>query len=168
MKKGILLGLFAILATTLPVKAQNPRGQASLQLRDSQVSIDYGRPSLRERDPMRILPVGMVWRLGMDQSTSLKSTTPLDWHGTVVPAGTYSLYLRRAGEKEFELLVNRQTGQWGTSYTPQENTAAIPLTYSEIDTPVEIFTIELSGTPEGGQVEVTWGRVRLKATFAPG
>ena len=36
--------------------------------------------------------------------------------GTVhVPAGTYTLYTI-PGEKEWTLIVNKQTGQWGTNY----------------------------------------------------
>ena len=50
----------------------------------------------------------------------------------VVPKGTYTLYTL-PGEKEWKLIVNRQTGQWGTEYDPKLDLARIPMKVASRD-----------------------------------
>ena len=66
------LAAFVVIAATAP--AQVPRGTAKITLNAHSVSIDYGRPSLKGRDMLAKAPVGMVWRLGADQATTMTLT----------------------------------------------------------------------------------------------
>ena len=54
--------------------AASARGTAEIALGATQVSINYGRPQLQGRDMLSQLPDGQIWRLGMDDATTLEIT----------------------------------------------------------------------------------------------
>ena len=106
---------------------------------------------------------GMVWRLGADQSTTLTTSGDLHFAGAVIRSGSYSLYARKTGDG-WVLLVNSQTGQWGTEHDPANDLAEIPLN------PVgggslEQFTITIDGHEGEGTMQFHWGETALTASF---
>ena len=70
-----------------------------------------------------LVPYDKVWRTGANAATTLKTTAALDFGGTLVPAGTYTLYTL-PGEKGWKLILNKQTGQWGTQYDQAQDLGA--------------------------------------------
>jgi hypothetical protein len=81
-----------------------------------------------------------------------------------VPAGKYTLWTvpRRSGA--VDLIVNRQSGQWGTSYEAKSDLAAAPMKADTLATPVEEFT--MSVVPDGdsrGTLVMEWGTFRWTA-----
>ena len=113
------------------------------------------------------LEVNKVWRLGADKSTTLTSDSNLSFNKISVPQGTYSVWLKKLGDKSYELLFNKKSGQWGTQHEPIDDFADVPLTYSESNESVEMFTINLIKATKGngGEFELLWGNVVLKAPF---
>ena len=61
---------------------------------------------------------------------------------TRIPKGTYTLYTIPAADG-WQLVVNRQTGQWGTEYDQTQDLARIPMRVRTLSAPVEQFTIEV-------------------------
>ena len=51
-------------------------------------------------------------------------------------------------------------------YDPEEDVAEIPLSYGELDEPVEALSIELTEQGEGGLLTIAWGSVELTAAFS--
>lgn len=164
MKTRFLAGALAGLLLAVPAAfAQNPRGTAEATVGDASVSIEYGRPSLRGRDMLAQASEGMVWRLGADQSTTLTTSGDLDFGGTGIAAGSYSLFARRSGDG-WVLLVNSQTGQWGTEHDPSRDIAEIPLSEHPGEAR-EQFTVVLHGQGSNGMLHFEWGERVLMATF---
>jgi hypothetical protein len=63
-----------------------------------------------------------------------------------------------------ELIVNRQTGQWGTAYGPAHDLARVPMTSETPATPVEQFTISIeAGDARHGTLAMAWGPFRWTA-----
>jgi hypothetical protein len=148
--------LFPILVTVViasaPLLAQekavlSPPGEASVKFDDGKtVTITYSRPSMRGRKIFgELVPYGKVWRTGANAATSLTTDTTLDIGGTTVPAGNYTLYTV-PGETSWQLIVNKQTGQWGTKYDEGQDLARIPMKVSQLPSGLEIFTISLDKT----------------------
>jgi hypothetical protein len=78
-----------------------------------------------------------------------------------VPPGLYSLWTW-ATPRGYQLIVNKQSGQWGTEYRPERDLARIPLQERPAPAPAERFTVTLE--PQGGQAGVltlTWGAKQL-------
>src|SRR3954471_10267519 len=133
-----LLALFLSLVVALPAIAQekkrvSPHESITADIDGATVTIVYGRPY--SKDPKsgatrkiwgELVPFGKVWRTGADEATLLTTTQALDIGGTSFAAGTYSLYTLpdASGAK---LIVNKQTGQWGTKYDEAQDLARIEM-----------------------------------------
>ena len=164
-----LLALSLSLVVALPAIAQekkrvSPHETVTADIDGSTVTIVYGRPY--SKDPKsgatrkiwgELVPFGKVWRTGADEATLLTTTQPLDIGGTTVPAGTYSLFTQPEESGAAKLIVNKQTGQWGTKYDEKQDLARIEMKKDSADKPVDQFTIALEKNPAGGgTLKLTW------------
>ena len=156
------------LAVALPVVAQeksrvSPHETVTADIDGATVTIVYGRPYAK--DPKsgairkiwgELVPFGKVWRTGADEATLLTTTQALDIGGTSIPAGTYSLFTLpdASGAK---LIVNKQTGQWGTKYDEKQDLARIDMKKDAAAKPADQFTIAIEkNAAGGGTLTLTW------------
>lgn len=59
----------------------------------STVSIEYSRPSIRNRKVFgELVPFGKVWRTGANMATKITITDDITVEGKKLPKGTYSLF----------------------------------------------------------------------------
>ena len=159
--KATLLTL-AVLTVAVVAGAQSNRGQAKATVNGATVTIDYGRPTLQGRDMLAKAPPGTVWRMGMNEATVLTTSGDLMFGDVEIPKGSYSLWARRADEKTWHLVFNKQTGQWGTQHDASQDFAEVPLEWSKKDDGTEQFTIQLS---DSGTFTMLWGKDVLSASF---
>ena len=78
-----------------------------------------------------------------------------------VPAGTYTLYTWPTAQG-YQLVINKQTKQWGTEYKPEMDLVRVPLTSTTLSAPVEQFTIAIE--PAGanaGTLALRWDTLQL-------
>jgi len=125
----------------------SPPGTASVTFGDGKtVTINYSRPSMRGRQIFGgLVPYGQVWRTGANAATSLKTDVDLTIGGANVPAGSYTLYTI-PNENAWKLIINKQTGQWGTNYDEGKDLARVDMKVSKNASPTEQFTISLDKT----------------------
>lgn len=153
MKQGrFWLPIFIVLIAMAGVapaqqKPASPPGTASVTLDDGKtVTINYGRPSVRDRKIFGgLVPYGQVWRTGANAATSLKTDADLTIGGAAVPAGSYTLYTIPS-ENGWKLIINKQTGQWGTDYDEKQDLARVDMKVANNATSTEQFTISLDKT----------------------
>ena len=133
---------FAIGQGNLP----SPPGTADVELKGQKVTITYGRPSMRGRKIFGdLVPYGQVWRTGANEATTLTTPVNLSIGGTTIPSGKYTLWTL-PGESSWKLIVNKQTGQWGTEYQESQDLARIDMKTSRLSRPVEQFMISWNKT----------------------
>jgi hypothetical protein len=168
----LMLVAILLLAGLSPAAAQqkpplSPPGQAAVTIGAATITIDYARPSMRGRKIMgELVPYDKVWRTGANAATTLKTSAALEVGGTLVPAGTYTLYTL-PGEKAWTLIINKQTGQWGTQYDQAQDLARVNLKVEATAAPVEQFTITLTGTgAAAGLLALEWENTKLTIPFA--
>jgi hypothetical protein len=143
------------------------RGAFQTQVPGGIMMIDYGRPLVRERTVWGglLIPLDTIWRLGANEATHFATSRDLDFGGTVVPAGLYTLFLFNAKSGPL-LVVNKQVGQWGTIYDAAKDVARIPVTMSATPEHVEEFTIAIKqAAPNRGSLEISWGPQMATANF---
>jgi Protein of unknown function (DUF2911) len=143
-----LLALFAVVSVAQDKKPPlSPPGTASVTFANGKtVTIDYSRPSMRGRAIFGgLVPYGQVWRTGANSATSLKTTADLTIGGAAVPAGSYTLY-SIPSESGWKLIINKQTGQWGTEYNEKEDLARVDMKVARNSSPTEQFTISFDKT----------------------
>lgn len=154
-------------AANQPRQVLSPRDTVSLELGTGRrVYIDYGRPSMRGRRIMGgLVPYGRVWRTGANAATTFVTDVDLDLGGTAVPRGTYTLYTIPTASG-WTLIVNRQTGQWGTEYDAAQDLARIPMQVERTPAPVEQFTISMTaGSP--ARLVMEWENTRVSVPVEP-
>ncbi|HXB22780.1 MAG TPA: DUF2911 domain-containing protein [Candidatus Solibacter sp.] len=122
-------------------KRPSPPGTAEVTLKGKKITIDYSRPSMKGRKIVgELVPYGKVWRTGANEATTLTTDADLNIGGTNVPAGKYTLYTLPS-EGTWKLIINKQTGQWGTVYDESQDLARVDLKKSALQSPIEQFTI---------------------------
>ncbi|HEX9187640.1 MAG TPA: DUF2911 domain-containing protein [Vicinamibacteria bacterium] len=153
-------------ALAVPALAQPPaeRGKAEMKAGAGAITLDYGRPSLKGRDMLGQLKEGTFWRMGRNEATVLTTPVDLAFGTTRVAKGAYSLWLKKTGDS-FELVLNSQTGQWGTQHDPAKDVASVAMAKSALPAAVETFTMGLAPAGKGGSLELTWGATKLAAPF---
>ena len=160
-------GMLSALLFAAPAGAQEARGKADLKAGPGAITVDYGRPSLKGRDMLSRLEPGSFWRMGMNEATVLTTPVDLTFGKTKVAKGSYSLWLKKDGEK-FVLVLNSQTGQWGTQHDPAKDVYSVAMESAPLSSPMETFTIDLKGAPEGGELGLVWGATKLSSAFVLG
>jgi hypothetical protein len=136
--------------------ALSPRDSAVADLGGAHLAVDYGRPFKRGRTVFGgIVPWGEVWRTGANEATGFTTTRDLEIGGVAVPAGKYTLWTLPT-ESGWKLIVNRETGQWGTEYHPEQDLARIDMRTRKLSAPVEEFTIKLEPSGTGGVLRLQW------------
>ena len=130
------------------------------------VGVRYSRPSMRGRVIFgHIVPWNKVWRTGANEATVLETSADLTVAGTTVPAGKYSLWTLPS-PAGWKLIVNKNTGQWGTDYDAQYDLARFDMKVESLKQPVEQFTIAVEPKGRGGMLKLEWEKTRASIPFA--
>ena len=159
----ITVGLFVITALSSLAHGNN-RGEAKMTLGNAKVTLEYGRPSLKGRDMMKMIQPGALWRIGADAATTFESDADLDFGGTRVPKGKHILLARLIEPGKWSLVVSSKSA---FQYEPSAKIAEVPIELQEGKEPVEQLSIQLSNKGGRGVIEIAWGTYRLVASFAP-
>jgi hypothetical protein len=134
------------------------------------MTIDYGRPSMRGRNVWVNGVLGdTIWRTGANAATELTTLRDLRINGQLIPAGKYTLWTHvSARNARYELIINKQTGQWGTVYNADQDLVRVPLTERATRASVERFTMSIEPSNGGGVIAMQWGTKRLEVPFTVG
>jgi hypothetical protein len=128
--------------------------------------VDYGRPLRRGRTIFGgIVPFDTIWRTGANAATQFRTDVDLRVGNVTVPAGTYTLWTIPSRNGPWQLVINKQTGQWGTVYDPLQDLARINLRTETVASPVEQFTITIEPQEQGGVLALAWDRTRAWVPF---
>src|SRR6478609_8610578 len=119
IRKILILVTVASLATcvaqaqeALPPRS-SPLSVISMRYKDAYVKIVYSQPHKRGREIFgKLVPYGEVWRTGANEATEITLTRDLFINGTLLPAGTYSLFTIPANDK-WTIIINKDLGLWG-------------------------------------------------------
>ncbi len=135
----------------------SPADSVRASVGGANVSINYQRPSVRGRSIFGgpVVPFGAVWRTGANSATGFVTDRDLMVNGVRVPAGSYTLWTIPE-RNSWQLIINKQTGQWGTVYNQVQDLARIPMNVERLTTPVEQFTMAI----EAGRLSLSWENTR--------
>ena len=171
----LLPSTFFALACSLPATAQmgsmapapgkpmsSPPATATATLGGKSVVIKYNAPSMRGRKIMgELVPFGKVWRTGANPATTLITAADLKIGTLEVPAGTYTIYtLPAAPGTPWQLIINKQTGQWGTEYTEAKDLGRTSMMTKPLSPPQETMTITFDQTHgKSTELHIRWANV---------
>lgn len=147
------------------VGSTSPRDSVITSIADGSVMVNYGRPSRRGREIFGgIVPWDRVWRTGANQATHLHTDRTLRFGDTEVLPGSYTLWTLPS-QTGWTLIVNAQTGQWGTDYDSSHDLVRVPMSVRTLSDPVEQFTILIEPQSGGGVLRLRWDRMEASTPF---
>lgn len=163
-RRNLLVSTASALAIARSAFAQrtSPPATAEVSLEGHTITIKYCRPSMDGRKIMGgLVPYGHWWRTGANDATSLKTPVDLEIGGAKVPAGSYTLY-SLPSETTWKLIINKQTGQWGTEYEETQDLARVDLKKIALNSPIEQFTIEfVKKDSKSAELILEWENTKL-------
>jgi hypothetical protein len=156
---SLCLLLTAAVATAEETKKKplSPPATAAAKIGGRNITVQYSAPSKRERVIMGgLVPYGQVWRTGANAATTLTTDGDLMIGSIHVPAGSYSLFTI-PGEKEWTLIINKQTGQSGTQHDAAQDLGRTTMKVAPVEDTVETFAIDVKPAgSKSGTLSLTW------------
>ena len=146
------------------VRQLSPRDTVRASIGPASITIDYSRPLARGRVLLgNVIPYEQVWRTGANAATQFTTSAPLRLAGIQLAAGTYTLWTV-PHQNGVDLIVNGQSGQWGTQYDRSRDVGTARMQSIALSTPVDQFTISVAATDaRRGTLTMEWGRFRWTA-----
>ncbi len=140
-----------------PKTMPSPPAKASVMLDGKAITINYNTPHVRGR---KIFgghePYGKVWRTGANPATSFKTAVNLKVGDAMVPAGSYTLY-SIPSETTWKLIINKQTGQWGTEYDQSQDLARVDMMKKSLPSLQEVMSISFENTHgKSTELHIKW------------
>jgi hypothetical protein len=139
----------------------SPAAMAEVNLDGKKIVIHYNSPRMRGRKIMGgLVPYGKVWRTGANPATSFVTEGDLKIGDLTVPAGKYTLYTMPAAPgTPWMLIVNKQTGQWGTVYKQDEDLGRTAMHSAELPAAQEDMSLSFEHTmKDSTQLHMKWER----------
>ena len=161
---GVTLSAQKVVKKT-PGQAGSPHETVEYMVHGAKITIAYGRPFIKNRPLDAVAPKGEAYRLGADEATVLTTDKPLMIGAMMLEPGSYSLWAWPSASG-WELIVNKQTGQWGTNYDAKQDLGRTALKATDVPKPQENFTITVEEKPStNGALNFDWGKTRLTTDF---
>jgi hypothetical protein len=147
----------------------SPHVTTSWTISGANVSISYGRPSLKGRNESTLMPVGQPWRTGADEATVITSDKPLKFGTITLPAGSHTIFTE-PGAGEWKLILGKleKDKQWGTPYLPNLEIGRVPMKLSKTAAPVEQVTYSIDNVGSTHVLRIEWGTKSATVPFTIG
>lgn len=143
----------------------SPPDTVRARIRGADIVVAYSRPAKRGRVIFgNIVPWNQVWRTGANAATELSTDKDLIIGGTTVPAGKYTLWTTPTPTGG-QLIINSETGQWGTDYHANRDFAHVNLISTQLSQPVEQFVIGVVPQGSGGVLRMAWDNREFTVPF---
>ena len=161
--------IIVVLAISEPASAQrytSPPASVSAVIAGKKIGVEYYAPSMHGRKVMGgLVPFGEVWCTGANYATAITSEAALQMGTLKLPKGSFSIWTLPT-EKEWTLIINKETGQFHLNYKPSQDFGRTKMNLKTLATPVETFRIELR--PDGGNrgiLALMWEKTEASIPF---
>ncbi len=157
----ILAGLLGALCSA---SAQtSPPETASGKIGSAMLTIKYCAPSVRGRQIfgagglLAQDPTAPIWRAGANDATAFHTSADVMIGGLAVPKGDYTLFVNVKDPDAWELVINKQTGQWGLTYDASQDLGRVKMEMSKPPVLVEMLKYTISSTGGNkGTIQLAW------------
>jgi DUF2911 family protein len=161
------VGLILFVAGPAPAQRYtSPPASVSAVIAGRHISVAYYAPSMHERKVFGgLVPFGQVWCTGANYATAITADAALQMGSLKLPKASYSIWTIPT-EKEWTLIVNKQTGQRHLDYDSSRDFGRAKMNLKTLATPVETFRIELrSDGANKGTLALLWERTEASIPF---
>ena len=171
--KTLITSGVIVLAAVIAVRGSmqrpriSPHESVSATVDGADLTITYGRPSMRGRTIFgALVPYDRVWCPGADEATVLDSTRPLRIGTLDVPAGPHTIWMLPTAD-QWTLIVSKEPSGFHTRYHENADLGRVPLTKRTLSSPVEQLTFAIERRESGGGViRMTWETTDVSTQFS--
>ncbi len=165
----LLLAAVLLYAQQDKSKRPSPPGTATATFPDGKkITVDYSRPKINDPktgQPRKIfgelVPYDKEWRTGANEATTFVTDANLKVGDLSVPAGHYTLYTI-PGETEWTIIINKQTGQWGTVYQQEQDLGRTKVKSEKTPSTVQEFTISFDpASGKSTKLNLEWENTKV-------
>ena len=164
---GLLIAAATLAAQTPAPKPppKSPAATESATIAGKAITITYSSPGVKGRAGKLFTKDGQighdptypVWRAGANSATKLHTDGNIEIGGLTVPMGDYTLYVDVSDPDNWVLVVNTQTGQWGTVYDKTKDLGRVMMTMTKPAETIENLKYSLAGTRgSAGTLTLAW------------
>jgi Protein of unknown function (DUF2911) len=149
-----------VMAVASIASAQSPAATESKTIDGKTISIVYSSPRVNGREGKLFGKDGRIakdanypiWRAGANAATKFHTDANLKVGDVEVPKGDYTLYVDLSNPDAWNLVINKQTGQWGLKYDKSQDLGRTKMEMSKPPAPIEELKYVLS---DDGQHKAT-------------
>ncbi len=143
----------------------SPHCVLSQEVGFNEITIDYSRPSVRDRVIFGdLVPYGKLWRTGANASTKIKFKDDVTLEGHEVASGEYTLYTI-PGKDEWTIIIHTVTTYWGVGkdYKETDDLVRFKVKPITLNHKIETMAIEVSDiTANACNLEIKWDHTLVK------
>lgn len=162
----IVIGITILLNTGLIGQdifpSLSPKGIVIQKVGNTEVQIEYERPSARKRTVFgRLVPWNKVWRTGAGRSTKVSFDREVVVEGQTLSSGTYSLFTI-PDEKEWMVIFNRDTTLYGSfDYDAAKDAARFIVKPQITKRYYETLTFDIDIIPNNAEIYLSWEHTQI-------
>ena len=143
--------------------AQSPSTTATGVINGKSIAVRYSAPSVRGRQIfgagglLSRDPTYPAWRAGANAATTFTTDADITVGTLAVPKGTYTLYAWVQNPDAWDLIISKQTGQWGLNYDAKQDLGRVKMTLSKPSALVETLKYTIADKGAGsGELRLEW------------
>ncbi|MBC8088769.1 MAG: DUF2911 domain-containing protein [Phycisphaerae bacterium] len=147
--------------------AKSPHVKTEWVVAPANISIEYGRPSLKGRDMEALMREnGPEWRTGADQPSIITTDKALKFGNVTLQPGSYTINTV-PGDTEWQIAFGKLATppQWGVPYRKDLEIARAPMKLGKTAAPVEMVTFLIEPGKSAGTLKIEWGTKSASIPF---
>jgi hypothetical protein len=170
MKKLVIILILAVgffligrfVYTSFTKKPFSPAATENYNNGSLKMSIDYSRPSKRDRVIFGgLVPYGEVWRTGANEATEITINKDVYFGSEKLKAGRYALFTIPE-EQSWTVILNSVLGQWGHfTYDAKKDVLRVKVPVQKLTEPVEMFKISFEEKADSVLLSFIWDQTKV-------
>jgi hypothetical protein len=138
----------------------------AIRYKDSYVKVTYCQPRKRGREIFgKLVPFGEVWRTGANEATEITLTKDTFIKGSLVPAGTYSIFTI-PGKESWTVILNKDLGAWGAyNYNIKLDFLRFDVAVQTNTEVYEAFTMQFDHRNSVADLLLLWDKTKISIPF---
>ena len=152
--------LVFLLVATITFAQKSPRKQATGNIGNVAVTVDYGAPSVNDRTIWgALVPYDKVWRSGANENTTISFDKDVIIDETAVPAGKYGFFMIPSEDDTWEIIFSKKNDAWGSNgYSEENDLLRIEVEASTGEENTELLTFMVTDTG----ITFAWEKVTIE------
>jgi len=141
----------------------SPMASIAMRYKDSYVKITYSQPQKHGREVFgKLVPYGKVWRTGANEATEITTTKNIQINGTLLKAGTYSLFTIPDKDK-WTIILNSDVGLWGAyNYNVKQDIMRFDVPAQTVaDVVFEPLTLQFDQRNDVASLLIMWDKTKV-------